>query len=123
MPASAGWTRPRPCDAFADELEDRFGPLPEAAGTLLVLARLGRMCRGLGVAKASAGPKAIALDFFDACAAERLSGAMVDLKRHDGRLVWSVAAEPEDPLDRLGELLGALAAAGDDPRTSQSTSS
>ena len=107
-------------DAFAAELEDRFGPAPPAARTLLALTRAGRACRKLGVARAAAGPKAIALDFFDAGAADRLANLRDDLGSHDGRLVWSLVTDEAERLDRLGELLDALAAA---PQTSRSTSS
>lgn len=48
-------------DAFEEELEDRFGPLPPAAQTLLGLSRLQALARAAGVRHVGAGPKAIAL--------------------------------------------------------------
>ena len=106
-------------DDFAAELEDRFGPVPPAASTLLALTRAGRICRKLGVAKAIAGPKAVALDFFDSGVAERLAGLREDLESHDGRLVWGIGTDEADRLGRLGELLETLVAA---PPTSRSPS-
>ncbi len=81
--------------AFADELEDRFGPLPEAAASLLDQARLGRLAKALGVVKASVGPKGVALDFLDAESARRAGGARKDLEARGSRLVWSGAIDPD----------------------------
>jgi transcription-repair coupling factor (superfamily II helicase) len=47
-------------DAFADELEDRFGTVPQAAQLLLQAAQLRLMAREAGVARIDAGPAAIA---------------------------------------------------------------
>lgn len=46
---------------FAEELEDRFGPLPPEVATLLDLARVGIRAREAGVTRIDAGPKAVAL--------------------------------------------------------------
>ena len=48
-------------DALADELEDRFGPIPEPAARLLDHARLAALARDVGIARVDAGPAAIAL--------------------------------------------------------------
>jgi transcription-repair coupling factor (superfamily II helicase) len=48
-------------DAFEDELEDRFGALPDALRRLLAQARLAALARAAGVLEVSAGPKAVAL--------------------------------------------------------------
>jgi len=50
-------------DALAEEIEDRFGPMPEEVRELLGVARLKRQCRAAGVAKLDAGPQALALTF------------------------------------------------------------
>ncbi len=50
-------------DLLAAEIEDRFGPLPEAATDLVALARLRSLCHDVGVARLDAGPKAVALTF------------------------------------------------------------
>ena len=99
---------PKAVRAFAHELEDRFGPPPPPAQTLLSLARLGRLCRELGVVKASAGPRGVALDLDGAARAERLSKARDDLDARDARLVWKVAIDDGERLDRLEQLLDEL---------------
>ena len=48
---------------LADEIEDRFGPLPETVRDLVDLARLRRLCRAAAVARVDAGPQAVALSF------------------------------------------------------------
>jgi transcription-repair coupling factor (superfamily II helicase) len=53
----------REIDALADEIEDRFGPLPEAVSGLLARVRLGVLCRQAGVERLDAGPQGIALTF------------------------------------------------------------
>jgi transcription-repair coupling factor (superfamily II helicase) len=52
-------------EAFAEELDDRFGPPPEGIDFLLARAQLGIFCRELGIAAIEAGPKAIAITFRD----------------------------------------------------------
>ena len=54
-------TLQRELDDLEDELEDRFGPLPEAAGSLVALSRVRCLARLARVAKVDAGPAAIAL--------------------------------------------------------------
>ncbi len=48
---------------FADELEDRFGSLPEPAGRLLDLQRLSILAEAAGITAVVAGPKATAITF------------------------------------------------------------
>ncbi len=43
-------------DAFAAELIDRFGPLPEEVENLLAIVAIKRLCRAANVAKIDAGP-------------------------------------------------------------------
>jgi transcription-repair coupling factor (superfamily II helicase) len=52
---------PDELDTLADELEDRFGTLPEPTRDLLDLARIGLLARAAGIARIDAGPAAIAL--------------------------------------------------------------
>ena len=95
--------------AFAHELEDRFGPLPGPATTLLELTRIGRLARELGVLKLSAGPKGVALDLYDSATARRLAEGRGDLVAHDQRLVWArETADDGERLDRLADLLDSL---------------
>ncbi len=50
-------------DAFAAELIDRFGPLPDAVDNLLQVITIKQMCRRAGVEKVEAGPKGAVLAF------------------------------------------------------------
>ena len=58
----------RQIDDFAEEIEDRFGPLPPAVAILLDLARLREMARRFGIVRVDAGPRAIAMTFEPAAA-------------------------------------------------------
>jgi transcription-repair coupling factor (superfamily II helicase) len=98
-------------DAFADELADRFGELPEPAQTLLGAARIAIEAAPLGISKIEAGPLAIALTA-GAAPAKKLakkSGGVLELS--DGRLISR--QETQTPAERvriIGELLRTLAA-------------
>ena len=50
-------------DAFAAELVDRFGPLPEEVENLLNIIAIKQLCREAGVAKLDAGPKGAVVTF------------------------------------------------------------
>ncbi len=50
-------------DAFAAELIDRFGPLPEEVKTLLKIMSIKRLCRIAQVEKIDAGPKGVTITF------------------------------------------------------------
>ncbi|MEE2721774.1 MAG: transcription-repair coupling factor [Pseudomonadota bacterium] len=50
-------------EAFAAELIDRFGPLPEEAENLLQVVTVKRNCRMAGIEKLDAGPKGATLSF------------------------------------------------------------
>jgi transcription-repair coupling factor (superfamily II helicase) len=50
-------------DAFAAELIDRFGPLPDEVANLLEIVDLKRLCRAAGVEKVEAGPKGAVVAF------------------------------------------------------------
>ncbi|MDF2688553.1 MAG: box helicase, partial [Microvirga sp.] len=74
-------------DDLEEEIEDRFGPLPEGLTSLLRLTSLTQSCRRLGIARIDAGPKAIALSFRPG-AAEKLS--LPDMiADSQGALCWS----------------------------------
>jgi len=49
--------------AFADELVDRFGPLPSEVETLLAIVAIKRLCRAAWVEKLDAGPRGAVLAF------------------------------------------------------------
>ncbi len=50
-------------EAFAAELIDRFGPLPEEVDNLLHIVAIKQLCRDAGVAKVDAGPKGATVAF------------------------------------------------------------
>ena len=54
---------PAEIEAFAAELIDRFGPLPEEVENLLEVIAIKRLCRQAGVEKIDAGPKGATLAF------------------------------------------------------------
>src|SRR5712692_11041530 len=55
----------REIDAFAAELVDRFGPLPQEVGNLLEIIAIKRLCRDAGIEKVDAGPKGAVFTFRD----------------------------------------------------------
>lgn len=99
-------------DAFEEELEDRFGPLPAAAQTLLSLSRLQAMARAAGVRHVRAGPKAIALTLApkgSAAALKRLKAKNPDAEIKDERIIVPAGPEAMDPpLAEVERLLAAL---------------
>ena len=50
-------------DAFAAELVDRFGPVPDELENLLRIVAIKRLCREAGVEKVDAGPKGAVVSF------------------------------------------------------------
>jgi transcription-repair coupling factor (superfamily II helicase) len=102
-------------EAFEDEIENRFGPLPDPVRQLLTAARLRQQCRDLGVSRIDAGPQALALSFRNEAksrdrirrAIRRAEGA---LAWRDGRLVWPKPSRDEaERLSLLRKLLRFLA--------------
>ena len=77
---------PREIDALRDEIEDRFGPLPDELEQLVGMARLRPLCRRLGVARIEAGPQAIALTFRPGAGDEDSVKAAV--ASSDGMVEW-----------------------------------
>ena len=53
----------REIDAFAAELIDRFGPLPQEVDNLLEIIAIKRLCRDAGIERVEAGPKGALLAF------------------------------------------------------------
>jgi len=83
-------------DTLRDEMENRFGTLPDPADRLLALADLAQQARELEIARVDAGPQAIAVTFREGAeraladrAVERSEGA---LAWRNGRLVWTWSA-------------------------------
>ncbi len=79
-------------EALADEIADRFGPIPEAMAGLFDVTRLRILCRRAGVARVDAGPAAIALSFRpEAGAGPELAGIGPDLVWRGERLLCTRA--------------------------------
>ncbi len=57
----AGLEDDREIEAFAAELIDRFGPLPQEVQNLLEVVAIKRLCKQAGVARCDAGPQGLAL--------------------------------------------------------------
>ena len=72
----------REIDAFAAELADRFGPLPEEVRHLLDIVAIKSLCRRANVEKVDAGPKGAVLSFRDSTFAE--PEALVGFIREQG---------------------------------------
>ncbi len=99
--------RPAEADAFADEMADRFGDLPDAVLRLLDLARLRAWCAAHRVVRLDAGPQAVALALEDPADAEALAGQVaLPAKVKQGRVILALAVA--DPVERLGALLAGL---------------
>lgn len=93
-------------DDLRNELEDRFGPMPEEVENLILLTSVRLQCRVVGIAKIDSGPNAIALT----------PRPNVSLPPHkeatfkNGRLIWPVSAPgAESRVDAVRSLLDTLA--------------
>ena len=100
-------------EAFEAEVADRFGPPPEPVRHLIGLARLRQRCRAAGIARLEAGPRGIAVEFWDVDAARRRYPAREsrdpELRWRGDRLVCAKAsAHPEQRLGAAGDLLTRL---------------
>lgn len=94
--------------AFADELEDRFGTIPADADTLLRIARIRIAARAVRVLRIDAGPAAIALtpraDF-----SGKVDGLGLERKKER----WLISERIEDPVTRLARVEKLVEALGD----------
>lgn len=107
-------------DAFAAELIDRFGPLPEEVENLLQIMAIKRLCRDAGVEKVDAGPKGAVLSFRQEAIADpgplvrfiqRQAGKVQ--MRPDGKLVYRREWEtPRARMKGVRQLLDQLAQLG-----------
>jgi transcription-repair coupling factor (superfamily II helicase) len=103
--------------ALADELEDRFGPLPDSVERLLRLARLRGACRARGIAAIEAGPRGIALRLRPGAAqppAAALAGEAV--LEEDRLLLRRALADADERLGAAEALLAAVPPAEKAPR-------
>ncbi len=93
-------------EELAEEIEDRFGPVPGPAKSLLELARARALARRLGISRVDAGPQGIALSFHRAPPGGLPRGAVGNgFRRKGDRLLYRPPGAAED---RLGEVLSAL---------------
>jgi transcription-repair coupling factor (superfamily II helicase) len=113
----------REIDAFAAELIDRFGPLPQEVGNLLEIIAIKRLCRDAGIEKVEAGPKGAVFTFRDNRFANPAGLAAFIQKqvgtaklRSDHKLVvaraWDDARARVNGLTRLLRELATLASEG-----------
>lgn len=88
-------------EAFAAELEDRFGTLPQAAIQLIETARIGMLASAVDVRQIDAGPAALAFTLGD-------PKAQLPKPFEAGKRRWLVRERIADPLarsERVRELL------------------
>jgi len=113
----AGLVERSEIDAFAAELVDRFGKLPDEVQNLLDIIELKRLCKAAGVDKVDAGPKGAVIGFRKNrfAAPDRLVQMVFKqptvLKlRPDHKLVYLRAwDDPADRLKGMRKFLGELA--------------
>ncbi|HEY0353223.1 MAG TPA: TRCF domain-containing protein, partial [Enterovirga sp.] len=84
-------------EALRDEIEDRFGPLPEAVEELITLAQLRVACVELGIERLSGGPQGLAADFRPGVL-EELVQIADELDQRDNRLILHRGSP--DPAER-----------------------
>jgi len=93
-------------DRFEEELEDRFGALPDAVEQLLLLGRIRIAARSANIARIDAGPEAIAFTPRTRIEAE---AADLGLERKGDRLVLGEAiSDPIARLQRVWDVLDAI---------------
>ncbi len=90
--------------AFAEELEDRFGELPEPVQLLIAQAGLRAWCAANGITRLDAGPHAIALTTADPASAQALTKRFDGAKAKEGRVLIPLAIP--NASDRLRQLCG-----------------
>jgi len=104
-------------EAFAAEVIDRFGPLPEEVENLLQVMTVKQLCRQAGVEKVDAGPKGAVIafrgnTFADPAGLVRLINRRLEAfkLRPDHKLVYRSAWEtPPARLKGVRNLIGELA--------------
>jgi transcription-repair coupling factor (superfamily II helicase) len=104
-------------DAFAAEMIDRFGPLPDEVSHLLEVVEIKRLCREAGVEQIDAGPKGAVLSFRNQSFAnpEGLiafigkEGAGVKLQPDHKLVYYEDWPEPKDRLEGARKVLSELA--------------
>ena len=98
-------SRPHDPAALAEEIEDRFGPVPEQVAHLLALAELREACRRAGVTRLEAGPTA------GAATIPNPGRAVPGLEASAGRwLLRCATTTPEQRIDAAWDLLHLVSA-------------
>ena len=95
---------------LADELEDRFGELPDAVRRLLAQSSLRAWCATNRIASLNAGPQAVALTPADPADAETLATQFKGGRAKEGRVLIPLAIP--DATERLHHLCQTLGIAG-----------
>jgi transcription-repair coupling factor (superfamily II helicase) len=100
-------------DALHDEIEDRFGPLPEPVAALLAGRRLAALAVAAGVTEVTSGPRATAfrVDPGRRTALERAMPAADGRRWSDDRLVVDAANDAPHDAGFIESVLTGLAAA------------
>ncbi|GEP09770.1 helicase-related protein [Methylobacterium gnaphalii] len=101
-------------EALRDEIEDRFGPLPESTEQLVTIAGLRTRCIALGITCLSGGPQGVAADILPGVL-DRLALPERSLTIRDGRVITKEGGEDAAACARLAlALLDTLEGASDD---------
>jgi len=94
-------------DELQEELEDRFGALPDEAETLIAVARVRARARAVGIATITAGPAAIAFTPRPGCIVDALEHGLE--VKGNRLLLRDRLDDPRDRLQRVDGILDALA--------------
>lgn len=99
-------------EELRDEIEDRFGPLPDAVAHLLQAAALRCRCRALGITALAAGPAGVSATMADPAAAARVARRAAKMLRHTGEKLSAAleAAGPDGLLANAAAVLDAIGA-------------
>ncbi|MDB5612392.1 MAG: box helicase, partial [Devosia sp.] len=93
-------------DEFADELEDRFGPVPEAVERLIAISRLSINAGSMHIERIDAGPLGIALTVVGHADPTKISSALSgEFKSKDNRLIFD-RQDGRDVVEQIAEILG-----------------
>lgn len=105
-------------EAFAAELIDRFGPLPEETQQLLDVTAVKVTCKALGISKLDAGPKGVVLTFREDTAVDpaklmmlvRSRPGKMKLRPDSKLVIMGVPAEADARMQSVKGLLTELTA-------------
>lgn len=101
-------------DDLEEEIEDRFGPIPEALRSLLALTGMRLLCYRLGIGRIDAGPQAIAVTFRPGSAQklplqDMIDGSQGEVRWNGERLVFTTSDDqPDERQKRILNLLACM---------------